>query len=164
MKDIQFIEGATDAAQCRFAVIVSVYHRVITDALCAGAVDALRQAGAVPNEQFDPITIIEVPGAFEIPLAARRAADTGVFDAVICVGCIVRGETPHFEFIASAVAHGVTMASQLSSVPITFGVLTTNNEQEAEERSRRNSSNKGREAACAAVQLVNVISKLPQGK
>ena len=170
MKDIQFIDGATNAAQFRFAVVVSVYHRVITEALCDGAVDALRQAGAVPNperfaeEQFDPITIIEVPGAFEIPLAARRAADTGVSDAVVCVGCIVRGETPHFEFIASAVAHGITIASQLSGVPITFGVLTTNNEREAKERSIGDSSNKGREAALAAVQLANVIAKLPQGK
>ena len=164
MKDIQFVDGATDAAQLRFAVVVSVYHRVITEALRDGAVDALRQAGAVSNEQFDPITIIEVPGAFEIPLAARRAADTGVFDAVVCVGCIVRGETPHFEFIASAVAHGITIASQLSGVPITFGVLTTNNEREAKERSIGDSSNKGREAALAAVQLANVIAKLPQGK
>tara|TARA_B100000029_G_scaffold476158_1_gene520047 strand:- start:490 stop:984 length:495 start_codon:yes stop_codon:yes gene_type:complete len=164
MKDIQFFSGVTDAAQSRFAVIVSVYHRVITEALCIGAVETLRQAGAVPNEQGDPITIIEVPGAFEIPFAARRVADTGVYDAVICVGCIVRGETPHFEFIASAVAHGITMASQLSGVPITFGVLTTNNEKEAEERSKGDSSNKGCEAARAAIQLANVIAKLPQGK
>jgi len=164
MKDIQFVDGVADAGQFRFAVVVSVYHRVITKALCDGAIDALRQAGAVPNEKFDPITIIEVPGAFEIPLAARRAADTGMFDAVVCVGCIVRGETPHFEFIASAVAHGITMASQLTGVPIAFGVLTTNNEREAEERSNKGSSNKGREAALAAVQLANAISKLPQGK
>ena len=87
-----------------------------------------------------------------------------VGDAVVCVGCVVRGETPHFEFIASAVAHGITMASQLTGVPIAFGVLTTNNEQEAEERSSEGSSNKGREAALAAVQLANVISKLTQGK
>ena len=107
------------------------------------------------------VTVIEVPGAFEIPLAARRAAESGSFDAIVCLGCIVRGETPHFEYLASAVAHAIATASQATGVPMTFGVLTTNSLDEAAARAGAARRNKGREAALAAVQLANVIGSLP---
>ena len=162
MKDTPRIEGATDASSLRFAIVVSVYHRSITGALCDGAIAALRQAGAVSTGTgTDPVTVVEVPGAFEIPLAARRAAELGSVDAVVCLGCVIRGETPHFDYIASAVSHGIMTASQETGVPITFGILTTNTREEAESRASDGPSNKGREAALAAVQLANVIAKLP---
>lgn len=163
MRDTPVIEGATDASRLRIGLVVSAYHRVVTGPLCDGALEALRAAGArgTGTEGAGSVTIIEVPGAFEIPLAARRAAESGSFDAVVCLGCIVRGETPHFDYLASAVAHAIAAASQATGVPMTFGVLTTNSLDEAVARAGGGASNKGREAALAAVQLANVIGSLP---
>ena len=161
MRDTPVIEGATDATGLRVGLVVSVYHRAITSALRDGALAALREAGACDaGPGGGVVTVIEVPGAFEIPLAARRAAESGAFDAVVCLGCIIRGQTPHFDYLASAVAHAIATASQATGVPITFGVLTTNTAEEAAARAT-GSSNKGREAALAAVQLANVVSRLP---
>ena len=161
MRDTPVIEGATDATGLRVGLVVSVYHRAITGALRDGALAALRDAGASDaGSGGGAVTVIEVPGAFEIPLAARRAAESGAFDAVVCLGCIIRGQTPHFDYLASAVAHAIATASQATGVPITFGVLTTNTAEEAAARAT-GSSNKGREAALAAVQLANVVSRLP---
>ncbi|MCY3731219.1 MAG: 6,7-dimethyl-8-ribityllumazine synthase [Rhodospirillaceae bacterium] len=163
MRDTPVIEGATDASGLRVGVVVSAYHRGITGALCDGALAALREAGSrdAGTGGAGSATVIEVPGAFEIPLAARRAAESGRFDAIVCLGCIVRGETPHFDYLASAVAHAIAMASQATGVPMTFGVLTTNSLDEAVARAGDGPSNKGREAALAAVQLANVIGSLP---
>ena len=163
MRDTPVIEGATDASGLRIGLIVSAYHRAVTDALRDGALATLRDAGACDTRTRGPgsVTVIEVPGAFEIPLAARRAAESGTFDAVVCLGCIVRGETPHFDYLASAVAHAIAAASQATGVPMTFGVLTTNSLDEAAARAGDGPSNKGREAALAAVQLANVIGSLP---
>ena len=110
-----------DAAALRIALVVSEYHNAVTDGLRDGAMAVLREAGAPDDE----VTVLHVPGAFEVPLVARLAAETHRFDAIICLGCIVRGETPHFEYLASVVAHGIAGASQDTGVPITFGVLTT---------------------------------------
>ena len=151
MKDISTIEGAGDATGLRVGIVVSAYHDAITEALKEGAVDALRRAGA------KKVKVIRVSGAFEVPFAARQAAQTGRFDAVVCLGCIVRGETPHFDYIASAVAHGIGTASQATGVPISFGVLTTNTYDEAVARAGSGRDNKGWEAALAAVQLANVV-------
>ena len=101
-----------------------------------------------------------MPGAFEIPFAARQAAESGAFDAIVCLGCVIRGETPHFDYIASAVAHGITTASQASGVPMSFGVLTTNSWEEAVARAGSGSANKGWEAAMAAVELANVARRI----
>lgn len=163
MRDTPVIEGATDASGLRVGLVVSAYHRTITGALCDGALAALREAGSrgTGTGGAGSVTVIEVPGAFEVPLAARRAAESGRFDAIACLGCIVRGETPHFDYLASAVAHGIAMASQATGVPMTFGVLTTNSLDEAAARAGDGPSNKGREAALAAVQLANVIGSLP---
>src|SRR5436190_19260862 len=116
------IQASGRAAGFRFALVVSKYHDFITDRLQTGALAALTAAGAVR----DDVVVVKVPGAFEIPAAARYAAETGEFDAIVCLGCLVRGATPHFEFIASAVAHGLVVASGETGVPMTFGVLTTN--------------------------------------
>lgn len=144
------------AKHLHVALVVSVYHETITSALVNGAVAALEEQGA-SGEQ---VAIIRVPGAFELPFAARQAGETGRFDAVVCLGCIIRGETPHFDYIASAVAHGITNASQATGVPMTFGVLTTNSYDEALDRAGVDDDNKGREAALAALQLTSIVRKL----
>src|SRR5262245_51632296 len=113
MTSTRTIEGSSSAAGFRFALVVSKYHDFVTDRLQAAALDTLAAAGAAPGD----IEVVRVPGAFEIPLAARQAAAWGGCDAVICLGCLIRGETPHFEFIASAVAHGLTEAAAATGVP-----------------------------------------------
>ena len=148
------IEGTDTAAGFRFAVVVSRYNDFVTDRLQSGAVAALTAAGAAD------ITIVRVPGAFEIPIAAQRCAQTGRFDGVVCLGCVVRGETPHFEFIAAAVSQGIASAAAASGVPMAFGVLTTNSIEEAIERAGEGTSNKGWEAAVAAIEMVSVVAQL----
>ena len=133
----------------RFAVVVSRFNDFVTDRLQQGALAALAAAGAASGD----VTVVRVPGAFEIPLAARLAAESGRFDAIVCLGCLIRGETPHFEYISSAVAHGLTSASGDTAVPMTFGVLTTNSAEEALARAGDGPSNKGWEAAVAAVEM-----------
>ena len=103
---------------------------------------------------------MRVPGAFEIPIAAQHAAESGAFAAIVCLGCIVRGETPHFDYLASAVAHGITAAAAETGIPMTFGVLTTNSIEEAVERAGEGPSNKGWEAAVAAIEMVGVVAQL----
>src|SRR5881398_1901509 len=143
---METIQGSGRAAGFRFAVVVSKYNDFVTDRLQAGALAALTAAGVAPSD----ITLLRVPGAFEIPLAAQHAAESGRFDAVVCLGCLIRGETAHFEFIASAVAHGLTTASAATGIPMAFGVLTTNSAEEAVARAGDGPSNKGHEAAAAA--------------
>ena len=150
------IEGTSGVAGLRVAVIVSKYNDFVTDRLQSGAVAALAKAG-VPGEQ---VTILKVPGAFEITLAAMQAARSGRYDAIVCLGCLIRGATSHFEFIASAVSHGITSASAQTGVPMSFGVLTTNSVEEAIERAGEGPGNKGWEAAMAAVELAAVIAQL----
>ena len=152
------IEGTQRATGFRFAVVVSRYHDFVTDRLQSGAVAALEAAGAASED----ITIVRVPGAFELPSAARLAAVTGRFHAVVCLGCLVRGATPHFDFIAAAVAHGLTAASAETAVPMTFGVLTTNSIEEALERATEGPANKGWEAAVAAIEMADVAARLAQ--
>jgi 6,7-dimethyl-8-ribityllumazine synthase len=143
-------------AGLRIAIVVSKYHDFVTDRLRAGAIAALaaRDVGA------ENITVLDVPGAFEIPFAARRAAATGRFHAVVCLGCLIKGATPHFEYIASAVSHGITDAAGHTGVPMAFGVLTTNSVEEAIERAGEGPSNKGWEAATAAVEMAALVAQL----
>src|SRR5437879_360676 len=112
------IQGTQRAAGFRFAIVVSKFNDAVTDRLQAGAFAALASAGVAQ----DDVTLVRVPGAFEIPLAAQHAAESGRYDAIICLGCVIRGETPHFEYIASAVSHGLTAASAATGVPMTLGV------------------------------------------
>ena len=150
------IEGTQAGAGFRFAIVVSKYNDFVTDRLQAGALAALAAAGV----GADDVTVVRVPGAFEIPIAAQHAAETGTYDAVICLGCIIRGATPHFEYIASAVANGLMSASAATGIPMTFGVLTTNSVEEAIERAGEGTSNKGLEAAVAAVEMATVVAQL----
>ena len=143
-----------DASAFRFAVVVSRFNEAVTESLKAGAVGALSEAGAAQ------VQVLAVPGAFEIPQAARAAAETGRFDAVVCLGCVIRGETPHFEYISSAVAHGITDAAGETGVPMAFGVLTTDTLAQAEARSRADADNKGREAAAAAIEMAVLYREL----
>ena len=153
---MHIIEGTGSAKGFRFAVVVSRYNDFVTDRLQAGALEALSAAGA----SGDDVTVVRVPGAFEIPAAARHAASSGRFDGVVCLGCLIRGETPHFEFIAEAVAHGIVEASAATGVPMTFGVLTTNSVEEAIERAGEGRTNKGWEAAAAAIDMVAIVAQL----
>jgi 6,7-dimethyl-8-ribityllumazine synthase len=150
------LEGSQAAKGMRFAVVVSKYNDFVTDRLQAGALAALAAAGVEAGD----ITVLRVPGAFEIPSAARHAAVTGGYQAIVCLGCLIRGATPHFEYISSAVAHGLTDAAGVTGVPMTFGVLTTNSVEEALERAGDGPSNKGWEAAMAAVEMATLLSRM----
>ncbi|HWW87483.1 MAG TPA: 6,7-dimethyl-8-ribityllumazine synthase [Vicinamibacterales bacterium] len=140
----------------RFAVIVSKYHDFVTGRLEAAALAALSSAGAAPED----VTVVRVPGAFEIPLAAQRAGESGRFEAVICLGCLIRGETPHFDYISSAVSLGLMNAAAATGLPMAFGVLTTNSVEEALARAGEGSQNKGHEAAVAAIEMAEVVGSL----
>lgn len=152
----RIIEGAPSAAGFTFAIVVAKYHDFVTSKLQSGALAAFHAAGAVP----EAVTIVKVPGAYEIPIAAQYAAESGAFSAIVCLGCLVRGATPHFEYIASAVAHGLVQASGETGVPMTFGVLTTNSVEEALERAGEGPGNKGWEAAAAALEMAAVVARL----
>jgi 6,7-dimethyl-8-ribityllumazine synthase len=150
------ITGSPDARGLRVAIVAARFNDFVTDRLCDGAKEALRASGADDSA----IVIMRVPGAFELPLAALRAAESRQFDAVVCVGCVIRGETPHFEYIASAAAHGIMQAAAATGVPITFGVLTTNSVAQAIERAGPGTSNKGWEAAMAAVEMATLLREI----
>jgi 6,7-dimethyl-8-ribityllumazine synthase len=150
------IEGNGRATGFRFALVVSKYHDFVTDRLQAGAIAALSGAGAAA----DDIAVVRVPGAFEIPLAAQRAAESGRYDAIVCLGCLIRGETPHFDYIATAVAQGLTRAAGTTGVPMAFGVLTTNSVEEALARAGEGPGNKGQEAAAAAIEMASIVAQL----
>jgi 6,7-dimethyl-8-ribityllumazine synthase len=148
-----------DASGCRFAVIVARFNDAITTKLSTGARAALAEARVKP----DGIEVFDVPGAFELPQAARAAADTGRFDAVVCLGCVIRGATPHFEYISDSVAHAIQQASGDTGVPMAFGVLTTDTWEQAEERAVEGRENKGFEAAAAAVEMALLFRRLRDG-
>jgi 6,7-dimethyl-8-ribityllumazine synthase len=153
---VRIIEGSRSASGLKFAVVVSRYNDFVTDRLQKGALAALAHWGV----RDEDVTVVRVPGAFEIPTAARLAADTSEFDGVVCLGCLIRGATPHFEYISSAVAHGLTVASGETGIPMAFGVLTTNSAEEALERAVEGPSNKGWEAATAAVEMALIAADL----
>ena len=144
--------GTSDARDLRIAIVVSRYNDFVTDRLRDAAIEALRGAGA-PDRAVD---VIGVPGAYEIPQAAHAAAVTGRYDAVVCLGCLIRGETPHFDYISSSVAHAIMQASIATGVPISFGVLTTESAEQALARAVPGTANKGWEAAMAAVEMANL--------
>jgi 6,7-dimethyl-8-ribityllumazine synthase len=153
---VRTIDGSEAPGGLKFALVVSKYNDFVTDRLTNGALACLAEAGV----RSEDITIVRVPGAFEIPLAARQAADTRQFDGIVCLGCLIRGATPHFEFISSAVAHGLTAASGETGIPMAFGVLTTNSVEEALERAVDGPSNKGWEAAAATIEMAVIAAEL----
>lgn len=149
-------EQAPRGRGLRVAVVVSRYNDFVTDRLRDAAIETLLEAGV----SADAITVHTVPGAYEIPQGASAVASALSPDAVVCLGCVIRGATPHFEYISSAVAHGVTQAALTTRVPMAFGVLTTNSVEEALERAAPGPANKGREAALAALELASLFGDL----
>jgi 6,7-dimethyl-8-ribityllumazine synthase len=143
----------------RIAIVVSQYNAFVTDRLRDGALAALERAGVAA----DRVEVVPVPGAYEIAQAARHAAATGRFDAIVCLGCVIRGETAHFEFIAAAAAHGIMQASAETAVPMSFGVLTTDSVEQALARAAPGPDGKGWEAATAALEMAEVYRRLEDG-
>ena len=148
-------KGSLNAKGLRLAIIVSRFNEFITERLLNGATEALEQAGADSKR----VEIVRVPGSFEIPVAAKRMALTGRYDALIALGCIIRGETRHYDYISAEVTRGVQLAAIESGVPIAFGVLTTENLDQAIDRAGAKSGNKGAEAALAAVEMATLLKK-----
>jgi 6,7-dimethyl-8-ribityllumazine synthase len=143
----------------RFAIVVSRFNSLVTQRLLDGALDALRRHGADENA----ITVVYVPGSFEIPLAAKRLAQSGAFDAVICLGCILRGDTPHFEYVASEAAKGIAQVALETGVPTIFGVVTADTLEQALERAGAKAGNRGFEAAMTAMEMANLMRQLSAG-
>ncbi|MBW1644313.1 MAG: 6,7-dimethyl-8-ribityllumazine synthase [Deltaproteobacteria bacterium] len=137
----------------KFALIVSRFNDFITEKLTSGAVDALIRSGA----RDEDIDIIKVPGAFEIPLIAKKAAKTGRYHAVICIGAVIRGATPHFEYVSAEVSKGIAMVSLESEVPVIFGIVTTDTIEQAIERAGAKAGNKGWNAAISAIEMANLV-------
>jgi 6,7-dimethyl-8-ribityllumazine synthase len=150
------VEGQLSAEGFRFAIIVSRFNDFISSRLMEGAMDALRRHGATEENMF----LVKVPGAFEIPIVAKRLAQSGSYDAVVCLGAVIRGATPHFDYVAAEVSKGIANVALETTVPVTFGVLTTDNLEQAIERAGSKSGNKGYEAAMAAIEMVNLFNKL----
>jgi 6,7-dimethyl-8-ribityllumazine synthase len=142
----------------RVALVVSRYNAFVTDRLEAGARALLAEQGVADRD----VESFPVPGAYELAQAAMRIAASKQFAALVCLGCLIRGETPHFDYIAQAAAHGIARAAQLTGVPISFGVLTTNTAEEALSRAADGPANKGREAALAAVEMARLYERLPR--
>ncbi len=155
---MRVIEGNLSAAGLRFALIVSRFNSFITERLQQGALDALTRSGADPGL----IDAIRVPGSWEVPLAAAEAARQHRYDAIICLACVIRGETPHFDYVAAEAAKGVAQASGDTGVPVAFGVLTTNTLEQAIDRAGAKGGNKGFDAAMAAIEMANLLRNLRQ--
>jgi 6,7-dimethyl-8-ribityllumazine synthase len=149
-------EGALAAKGLTFGIVVSRTNEFVTARLLEGALDALRRHGA----EDERITLVKVPGSFEIPLTAKRLASSGRYNAIICLGTVIRGATPHFEYIAAEVSKGVAGASLDTGVPIAFGVLTTDSIEQAVERAGSKGGNKGFDAACSAIEMANLFQDL----
>ena len=154
------IEGKLLARGRSFGIVVSRFNSLVTDQLLAGALDCLVRHGA----DSDAITVVRCPGSFEIPQVAQQLAARGKFDAVICLGCVIRGETPHFDYIAAEVAKGVGQISLQTDTPVAFGVLTTETLEQALERAGAKAGNKGWDAALTAIELADLKAQLSEGK
>lgn len=151
-------EGDFDARDLRVAVVVSRFNETISKRLLDGAIDSLLRHGA----SEDNLSVTWVPGAYELPLAADRVASSGTVDAVVCLGAVIRGETAHFEYVAGGAASGIAEVTLRTGVPVTFGVLTTESTEQAEDRAGGKMGNKGAEAALAAVEMANLLAALPK--
>jgi 6,7-dimethyl-8-ribityllumazine synthase len=149
-------EGTLIAKGLRFGIVVSRFNSFISERLLEGAMDALRRSGA---EEGD-CSVVRVPGAFEIPLATKKMVKTGRFDAMICLGCVIRGATPHYAYIASEVTKGIASLSLESEIPIAFGVLTTETIEQAIERAGTKVGNKGFDAALSAIEMANLLKEI----
>lgn len=153
---VKTFEGSLTAKGLRFGIVYSRFNSFITDRLLEGALDALRRSGA----EEEDIEVAKVPGAFEIPLAAKKMVRSGRFDAVICLGTVIRGATPHFAYIANEVTKGIATLSLESEIPVAFGVLVTETIEQAVERAGTKAGNKGFDAAITAIEMANLVKKI----
>jgi 6,7-dimethyl-8-ribityllumazine synthase len=153
---MKVIEGELQAKGLKFGIVMSRFNDFITSKLLDGAVDALVRHGA----KEDDIDVMKVPGSFEIPMIAKRMALKGVYNAIICIGTVIRGSTPHFEYIAAEVSKGIATASMETGVPIAFGVITSDTIEQAVERAGTKSGNKGWDAAITAIEMAQLLKKI----
>ena len=150
------ISGDLVAQGLKFAFVVARFNELIGERLLEGALDTFQRHGGNP----DDVVVIRVPGAYEIPLAAKKIAGKGFYDAVICLGAVIRGETPHFDYVAANAASGISTVSLESGIPISFGILTTDTIEQAIERSGTKSGNQGRNATLTAIEMVSLLGKI----
>lgn len=156
---VKTIEGKLMAKGLKFGIVLSRFNNFISERLLEGALDALRRSGA---EEAD-CSVVRVPGSFEIPLAAKKLAKSGRYDAIICLGCVIRGATPHFEYIATEVTKGIASITLESEVPVSFGVLVTDTIEQAIERAGTKVGNKGFDAAMTAIEMANLMKEIGKG-
>jgi 6,7-dimethyl-8-ribityllumazine synthase len=152
----KIFEGKLLAQNKKFGLVVSRFNDFITEKLVGGAIDALIRCGAADQD----IEIVKVPGAFEIPMIAKKMVEKKRYDAVICLGAVIRGSTPHFDYVSAEVSKGVAQVGMEAGVPVIFGILTTDNIEQAIERAGSKAGNKGWSAAVSAVEMVNLVSEL----
>jgi len=153
---VKTIEGQLIAKGKKFGIVASRFNDFITKQLIEGCIDTFTRHGV----DKDKIELVLVPGAFEIPLAAKRLADTKSFDAIVCLGTVIRGSTPHFDYIASEVTKGIAQTSLQSGIPVIFGVITADNIEQAIERAGTKEGNKGKDAALSAIEMANLINQI----
>lgn len=151
------IEGSFVASGKKFAIVVSRFNAFIVESLLEGAIDALKRHGQVSDSD---ITVIRVPGAYELPVAAKRIAKKGEFDSIIAIGAVIRGGTPHFDFVAGECNKGLAQVAMEFDTPVAFGVITTDSIEQAIERAGTKAGNKGAEAALSALEMVNVLEQI----
>ena len=152
----KIIEGRLDARELKVGIVVSRFNSFIGERLVEGALDALLRHGA----EREHLVVVRVPGAFEIPLAAQKMAATGRYDALICLGAVIRGATPHFDYVSAEVSNGIATVSLAAGIPVTFGVLTTDTLEQAIERAGSKAGNKGFDAAMAAIEMANLYKSI----
>lgn len=153
---VRVIQGKMDATGMRVGLVVSRFNSLITERLQAGAIDALRRHGVCEED----IDVVLVPGAFDIPLFAKKMAESGRYTALVCLGAVIKGETPHFDYISAAMTQGIKEVMLTYGVPITFGVLTTESVEQALDRAGAKLGNKGFEAALSAIEMANALKEL----
>ncbi len=156
----RIIEGNLSSKGLKFAVIVSRFNDFISSRLLEGAVDTLLRSGAAEGD----MDIVKVPGSYEMPVVAKRLASMGSYDAIICLGCVIRGDTPHFDYVAAEAAKGIAKVSLDAGVPVSFGVITADNLEQAIERAGTKSGNKGRDAALTAIEMANLLKAMGRKK
>ena len=158
--DIKVIEGSLGARGLKFAIVVGRFNTVVTDRLLDGAVDALTRSGASAED----IQVVRVPGSWEIPLTVQTLASQKRHDAIIALSAVIRGDTPHFDYIAGQAASGVAQASLATGIPVAFGILTTNTVEQAMDRAGLKSGNKGFDAAMTAIEMANLLRTLRESR
>jgi len=159
MAEIRTIEGVFAAGEARFALVASRFNSFVVESLIAGAIDTLRRHGVADAQ----ITLVRSPGAFELPLVVQKVAASGNYDAIVALGAVIRGGTPHFEYVAGECTKGIAQVSLASGLPIAFGVLTVDTIEQAIERAGTKAGNKGAEAALSAIEMINLLRTLDAG-